>query len=89
MDWLLRETPSSQMEECMAYKRLYPFGDDWDQAAMIGSICSTAATNMKYKNTIPARELIPRSEPRADAMSDEDITKTLNSICSAYGLGGG
>ena len=59
----------------MAHERVEPWGDDWQQAAMIGSI--TSATG--FKKLIPASDLIPRVK-RTEQMSDEQISRVLDSI---------
>lgn len=74
----------------MAFYRVEPFGDDWKQAAMIGSICSTAATNLKYSRTIPESELIPRfvSETPPEA-TEEQFNATVNNLAESMNLMGG
>lgn len=64
-----------------------PWGDDWDQAAMIGSICSVAGSNKRFDGRIPASDLTPRVKREA-SMSDDQVTNALMSMvqqCSQFG----
>ena len=76
---LLREVPSSLLETLMAHERVEPWGDDWDQAAMIGSISSAAG----FKKVIPASELVPRLK-QSEAMSDDQVYGVLESMRAAF-----
>jgi len=88
VDALLRDIPSSQIEECMAYTRVEPWGDDWEQAAMIGSISSTAASNFKYTKPLTQSELIPRVIAPEPSLTDAHVGGTVMSLiqqCSELG----
>ncbi len=75
LDWraLGRSMTSQQLSEWMAFRNLFPFGDDWLQAATIASVSSASG----YKNVIPVEKLIPRAERKKDSES------VLNSFISA------
>ena len=87
MDRFLRETPSSQLERCMAYFRVEPWGQDWLQTATMAA----AAINPHIKRSIPVRDFIPKyiEDEAPGEATEEQFNATVESLASTMSMMGG
>lgn len=64
------------------YKMVEPFGDDWDQAAMVAA---TVSNSMRTKGRAARlHEFRPRALRRARVMSDEQQMSVLAAFAAAH-----
>ena len=80
LDWreLGRNIDSGLLAEWVAYRKLFPFGDDWEQAATIASVASVAG---KFRKAIPIEKLIPSQ--KAAQQSFEQMFNTFSAMQAA------